>query len=124
MLPAPFPPQHQRGETLSYLLAFALLTPLALLAAHRLAPALASARGDAGLSRLTALLCAALLAALVLVKASERVGGSGGVLPLLAAALVWWVLAAAVVARALRPRPARGRGARAHARAAWAVVAA
>ena len=74
-LGAPLAPQHQRGETLSYLVGFAVLCPLALLAAQRLAPALAGRAGDAGLSALLAVLAAGLLGAIVLVKALERAGG-------------------------------------------------
>jgi hypothetical protein len=122
-LPPPFSPQHQRGETASYLLAFAVIAPLALIAAQRLAPALAARAGDGGLSALTALLATALLAALIGVKASERIGGSGGVLPVLAAGAVWWALAAGVVALTLRgsaPRAVAALGP--HAPAAWLVA--
>ena len=124
-LGAPLAPQHQRGETLSYLLGFAVLCPLALVAAQRLAPALAARAGDAGLSALLAILAAGLLGALVLVKALERAGASGGVLWVLGAAAVWWALAAALVARTLRPRPWRVLAALGpHAALAWGAVAA
>ena len=124
-LGAPLAPQHQRGETLSYLVGFAVLCPLALLAAQRLAPALAGRAGDAGLSALLAVLAAGLLGAIVLVKALERAGASGGVLWVLGAAAVWWTLAAALVARTLRPRPWRVLAALGpHATLAWGAVAA
>jgi hypothetical protein len=124
-LGAPLAPQHQRGETLSYLVGFAVLCPLALLAAQRLAPALAGRAGDAGLSALLAVLAAGLLGAIVLVKALERAGASGGVLWVLGAAAVWWMLAAALVARTLRPRPWRVLAALGpHAALAWGAVAA
>ena len=104
--PAPLPPQHQRGETLSYLLAFALLTPLALIAARRLAPALAAAVGDAGLSASSRCSAAGLLGAIIAVKALERAGGSGGVSAVLARRARLVAACGGARGPALRPWPA------------------
>ena len=125
-LGAPLAPQHQRGETLSYLLGFAVLCPLALVAAQRLAPALAARAGDAGLSALLAVLAAgAARRASCWSRRWSAPAASGGVLWVLGAAAVWWTLAAALVARTLRPRPWRVLAALGpHAALAWGAVAA
>src|SRR5215207_9149221 len=84
-LPPPFPPQHQRGETLSYLLAFGVILPLAVVAARRLCDAIADGPNASALNALTGVLAAALAAALVAVKVSGRLGSDDGVDVVLAA---------------------------------------
>lgn len=106
VLPAPFLPQHQRGETLTYLLTYAVLVPLAVLAARRLADALHAGPHAARLPALAGLLAGGLAAALVAVKAlgSLEVVGDG-VRTVFFAAALWWAAAAGLVLL-LRGRPA------------------
>src|SRR5215207_2173455 len=85
VLPPPFPAQHQRAETLSYLLAFGVILPLAVLAARRLCDAIARGPNAPALNALTGVLAAALAAALVAVKVSGRLGSDDGVDVVLAA---------------------------------------
>jgi hypothetical protein len=102
-LDPPLPPQHQRGETLSYLLAYVVILPLALLAARRLCDAIAAGPNASALSALSGLLAAALATVVIAVKLSGRLEQDDGVKVVLAAALVWWLGAALVLARARRP---------------------
>ena len=104
VLPAPFPAQHQRAETLSYLLAFGVILPLAVVAGRRLCDAIAAGPNAAALSVLTGVLAGALLAALVAVKVSGRLAEKDGVDVVLAAAAAWWLGAGLVLARATRAR--------------------
>jgi peptidoglycan/LPS O-acetylase OafA/YrhL len=105
ILPAPFPAQHQRAETLSYLLAFGVILPLSLIAARRLCDAITAGPNAAALSVLTGVLAVALAAALIAVKVSGRLAQHDGVNVVLAAAVVWWLGAGLVLARATRARP-------------------
>src|SRR4051794_36879716 len=57
-LEAPFPTQHQHGETLSYLLAYLVILPLAIAGGRRLADGVASGPGRDVLPALAALLLA------------------------------------------------------------------
>src|SRR4051794_11257995 len=123
-LPAPFPPQHQRGETLSYLLAFGVILPLAVVAARRLCDVVAAGPNAAALSALAGGLVVALAAALVAVKVSGRLWQHDGVNVVLAAAAVWWLGAGLVLARATRARPWPALSAlERHAPALWALAA-
>ncbi|MEA2243797.1 MAG: hypothetical protein QOD24_3353, partial [Solirubrobacteraceae bacterium] len=129
-LPAPFPAQHQNGETVSYLLAFVVILPLAVLAARRLCDAVAAGPNASALNALTGILAAALAAALIAVKVAGRLEQHDGVKVVLAAALVWWLGAVVVLARATRSAPWRpllafgGDGPAAFALAAIALLAA
>jgi hypothetical protein len=104
-LGAAFPAQNQTAETLAYLLAYGLLLPLALVAARRVADALAAGPNGAALPALAAGSAGTLAAAVIGLRAAGRYELADGVIPVLAAAAAWWLCAAAVVARALRPRP-------------------
>lgn len=88
-LPPPFPSQQQDAETLLFLVAFALILPAALLAGSRIAARISARFGLTALSGLAMLLAAALLAALLAVKVSERLPGAGGRETLLVGALLW-----------------------------------
>lgn len=110
VLPPPLPAQHQRAETASYLLLFGVLLPGGLLAAGRLA-------GRAGSTAVAGILAALLAAALIAVRLSGALGTGDGLHAVIAAAVVWWVAAGALLAR---PRPGLAR----HAVAAWAAAAA
>ena len=101
-LPAPFPSQNQRAETLAYLLAFAVILPAAIVAGRRLADRV---RDPA----VPALLVAGLAAAVIAVRLAD-----GGVTAVLVAALLWWAGAALVLARPPRVAPVT----------AWAIAAA
>jgi hypothetical protein len=124
VLPAPFPAQHQRGETLSYLLAFGVILPLAVAAARWLCDAIAAGPNAPALSALTGVLAAALAAALVAVRLAGRLEQEDGVKVVLAAAVAWWLGAGLLLARASGTRPwppllALGR----RTLAAWALTA-
>lgn len=97
--------QKQDAETVLYVLAFAVVLPLALLALPRLADALAAGPNAAALSPVAALLAAALAAAVLLVRLSGIVQGGGGKAALLAAVAVWSLGAAALLWRCAAPRP-------------------
>src|SRR5215210_1207880 len=94
VLPAPLPPQHQQGETLSYLVAFGVILPLAVFAARRLCDAIAAGPNAPALSALTGVLAAGMAAALVAVRLAGRLEQKDGVKVVLAAAAVWWLGAA------------------------------
>lgn len=104
-LPPPFPSQNQDAETLAYLLAFAVILPAGLVAAAALANAVVRRSGVAALSALTAGLAASLAAAVAAVRLAGALGAPDGVKTVLVAVLAWWVVAAAALMRAGRPRP-------------------
>ncbi len=104
--PKPLPPplnlgQKQTAETALYLVAFGLVVPVALIGVPRLAGAIAARANGAALSALAAGLAAGLAAAIL----GVRVIRGGGVGEVLAATATWWIVAGAILARALRPRP-------------------
>ena len=101
-LPYPLPEQHQRGETLVYLLAFAVLLPLGLVAGRRLCERIAGGPNAPALNALCAVLVAGLAAAVLAVKASGRLSERDGVGVVLVAAAVWWLVAGVLLARAAR----------------------
>src|SRR5829696_3490733 len=107
VLPDPFPPQNQRAETLSYLLAYLVLLPLAVLAGRRAADRVWRGPNAAALPALVGILAGALAAAIVAVKASGRFEQRDGVGVVLAAAIAWWLATLPVLARAARARPWR-----------------
>jgi hypothetical protein len=123
-LPAPFPPQNQRAETLSYLLAYLAIVPGAVVAGRRLADAIAAGPHGAALPALAGLLVATLAAAVIAVRASGRLADRDGVGVVLVAAAIWWLAAAPVLVRARRPRAWPPLLALApHATTAWALAA-
>jgi hypothetical protein len=124
-LPPPIPPQNQRAETLVYLLAFAVILPLALVAGRRLADRIGAGGNGSALPALSGLLAAALAAAVGAVRLAGVLELGDGVGAVLAAAALWWAGAAAVLLRAARPQPwpALLRLAR-RAAPVWAVAAA
>ena len=104
-LPAPFPEQHQHGETLTYLGFYVVLVPLAVLVGRRVADRVARGPNAVLLGPLAAVLVALLAAGVFAVRAAGRVVGHDGVLTVLAASVVWWALAAPLLARAAAARP-------------------
>ena len=106
-LPPPFAAQHQDAETLLFIAAFAVNLPLSGLAAARIGRRIAAAPDLAGPSAVVALLAVALLAALLLVKLSERLPWGGGLETLLAAAALWCGAATVILLWAGSPRSRR-----------------
>ncbi len=106
--PVPIPglplEQNQDAETLLYVAAFALILPLALLAGPRLADRIAAGPNSAALDVLTGLLAASLAAVILSVKASALLPWGDGVGVALAAAALWWAVAALAIWRAAQPR--------------------
>jgi hypothetical protein len=95
--------QRQDAETAVYLAAFVVILPLALIAGPRLSAAIAAGPNASALSSLTALLLSTLAAAIGLVRLSDLEWGAG-MGALLGAAGMWWVAAAALLARAAQAR--------------------
>jgi hypothetical protein len=97
---APLDTEHaQRLESALYVVAFALILPLALIVVPRLADAIAAGPNARGLPVLAASLTAALGAAIFLARALF----GGGVEAVLAVVGAWWIGAAALLVRASRP---------------------
>ena len=97
-LPLGFASHHQDAETLIYLLAFAVLVPLGVLASVRVSDRIAAGPNAGGLSVLTALLTGGL--ALVVIAARLS-----GLEVLAAGAAVWGAVATGVLARAASTTP-------------------
>lgn len=89
-LPDPLVDQHQDAETLSFVLAFAFVLPLAAWAGPRLAAALGAAA-----SAVAALLIATAAGIVVLSRAADALGIAGALPALLVLAACWWVAALA-----------------------------
>lgn len=107
VLPAPFGEQNQDAETLLMLLTFAVILPLAVHLAPRLADRIAAGPNGATLPVLSASLCTGLLGMLAAVKVSERLPWGGGLGTLLVATFLWVVAAgAALVVASSRRRSA------------------
>jgi hypothetical protein len=99
--------QKQDAETALYLLAFAVILPVALIAVPRLADAVAAGPHAAALSALAALLASGLAAAVLLVRLSGVVPGGGGKAALLGAVVLWSLAAAALLWRCASAKPWR-----------------
>jgi hypothetical protein len=94
-------PTKQRAETGLYLASFLLILPIALIAVPRLADGIAATRNARALSSLSALLVGTLAAAIL----AARVLPGRGEPAVLVTIGIWWLGAAALLARATRPRP-------------------
>src|SRR4051812_23801715 len=103
-LPAPLGEQNQDAETALYLVTFAVILPLALVAVPRLADAIAAGPNGASLSALAGLLVASLAATVLGVRLSASLPWEDGVGTILVGILAWFAGAAAVLARAARTR--------------------
>lgn len=123
-LPPPFPAQHQDAETLLFLLAFALILPLSLVAVPRYADGIVAGPNKPGLSALAGCLSAGLIALLLFVKLSEHLSWGGGLKVLLATMVIWCFATFVAMYRAVQPliwRPLqRLEG---HASTIWAATA-
>ncbi len=96
--------QNQSAKTALYVVAFAVVLPLALVAVPRLTAALAAGPNAAALGLLAAILAGALSVALLAVKLSGALPWHDGANVLLVAMALWWIAAGGVLARATRPR--------------------
>lgn len=104
-LPEPFADQHQDAETLMFVVSFAILLPLSVLASSRIADRVANGPNRSGFSALAALLSGSLALVPLFTKLSERFSWGGGETVLVASTALWWALATAVIWRAAAPRP-------------------
>jgi hypothetical protein len=95
--------QNQSGKTALYVGAFVLLLPLAILGVPRLADRIAAGPNGRGLAALAAGLAGSLALVIVLVRVLPFSGR--GLHSVLIGVGLWWVLAAALVARMLGARP-------------------
>jgi hypothetical protein len=95
--------QNQSGKTVLYVGAFVVLLPLAILIVPRLTDRIASGQNAAALNALAAGLAGSLALVIVLVRVLPFSGR--GLHSVLIAVGLWWVLAAALVARLLAARP-------------------
>lgn len=99
-LPEPFEDHHQTAETAVFLITLVIVLPLAVWTVPRLADRIAS-RSRTAAAGAAALVCATLVAGLVLVRVSTALPWGGGMPTLLAVTAMWWIGVGAVVARAL-----------------------
>lgn len=90
--------QRQDAETALYLLAFALIVPLALVAVPRVADSIARGPNAGALPLLAALVAATVMGSVILARVLPGAGAAG----VLAVFGVWWVAAMAVVVRVRR----------------------
>ena len=108
VLPAPLAAQHQDSETYAFVLAFAVLLPLAGFAGHRLAVRLSSTVGDRALLSIAASLLAGLSLVVLATRGAEAAGLGDSFVWLLALAAAWWLAAAGALGLLLtRDAPAR-----------------
>lgn len=96
--------QNQGVKTTLYVVAFLVVVPAAVLLVPRLADGVRQGPNASGLGLLSAVLAAALALAVMVARASVRLPWGDDAPVVLAAACCWWVFAAAVIARASRPR--------------------
>jgi hypothetical protein len=99
--------QRQDAETGLYVAAFGLILPLSLIVVPRVAKAIADGPNAAALSLIAGLLSSMLASAILLVRLSDVFAAGGAVGALLVAVVLWWVLAAGILARAAQARPWR-----------------
>lgn len=117
-LPAPFLDHHQDAENLIFLVAFAVATPLGVVASARISDRIARGPDGGELAVLAALLSIGLAAVVVVTRASAELPWGGGPRTLAAAAGLWWALAAVTLGSAASPRRSGGRAAVTQ-RASW-----
>jgi hypothetical protein len=97
--------QNQKAKTTLYLLAFAVILPVALVGGPRLADTIAASPNGPALPALSALLAGTLAATIILVKLSHHLPWGDGVGVVLAGSGAWSVATVATLGRAARPRP-------------------
>jgi hypothetical protein len=101
-LPPPLGEQEQDVESALYVAVFALILPVALIAAPRFADTIAAGPNAGALSLLVAFLVATLAVAILVVRVFP---GGGGVVEALGVVGVWWLVTLALLMRATRARP-------------------
>ena len=94
--------QNQTVKTDAYLIAFLVILPLALVAAPRVADAIAAGPNRQSLPAFAAALAGGLAAAMIVVRLSGGLPWGNGVKGVLAGVLVWAALAGAALWRVLR----------------------
>lgn len=99
--------QNQGTKTALYAISFAVILPLTLLAAPRVAGAIAAGPNGRALPAMAGVLAGSLAATLMFVRLSDRLPWGDGTDVVLAAVGLWGVAATALVARAIRPGPWR-----------------
>ncbi len=94
--------QSQNAKTALYLGSFAIILPLALIWAPRLADRVRRGANSTSLPAIAGGLAGGLAVMLLAVRLSAHLPWGAGVGPLLAGALVWWILAGLALRRAIR----------------------
>ncbi len=95
--------QKQSAKTALYLASFLVVLPLALISGPRLADRVAAGENATALGGLVGALAAGLAAAIILVRLSASFPWGDGLGVMLGAMGVWWVIALAMLAAAVRP---------------------
>jgi hypothetical protein len=103
-LPPPLGTENQPAESALFTIAFVVILPAALIAVPRLADSIAAGPNGRALSVLAALLTAAFVGSIPLIRALP---GGGGLAEAMGAAAIWLGLAGALLTRARQPRPWR-----------------
>jgi hypothetical protein len=96
--------QNQTAKTALYVVVYAVILPVALIAVPRLADAILAGPSGAALPALAGALAATLEATFIAVKVSSRLPWGDGLGVVLVAGILWCAVAAAALARAARPR--------------------
>jgi hypothetical protein len=104
-LPEPFPTHHQDAENLIFILAFAVLLPLGVLASTRIADRIAAGPNGDSLSSTAAALCAGLALVVIVTRVSAELPWGGGPDVLCAGAIVWCAAGGLVLRRVAAPDP-------------------
>ena len=94
--------QNQTAKTALYLLTFAVILPVALLLAPRLADRIGAGPNGRALNGLIAMLAATLAAIVIIVKLWGSLGLGSGLGVVRVGVCAWWALAAGALARAAR----------------------
>ncbi len=94
--------QNQNAKTAIYLASFVVILPLALLAGPRLADAVRRGPNPAAVGAVSAILAATLAVTVVAIRLSAHLPWGDGVGSVLVGTLLWWGLAAVILALAMR----------------------
>ena len=94
--------QNQNAKTAIYLASFVVILPLALLAGPRLADAVRRGPNPAAVSAVSAILAATLAVTVVAIRLSAHLPWGDGVGSVLVGTLLWWGVAALILALAIR----------------------
>lgn len=97
--------QNQGVKTTLYVVAFLVVVPVSIVLVPRGADRLRGGPNGPAMGLLSALLAGTLTLAVALARVSSRLPWGNGVAVVLTLAGCWWLVAGAIIARALRPRP-------------------